>query len=73
MQVAPLVTVLEPEPPAAAGGLVPEARGRSDAKEVERKRIAARLAMKLAARGQQRDQPSAPSTQSESCLDQEKN
>jgi len=73
VQVAPLVTVLEPEPPAAAGGLVPEARGRSDAKEVERKRIAARLAMKLAARGQQRDQPSAPSTQSESCLDQEKN
>jgi len=73
VQVAPLVTVLEPEPPAAAGVLVPEARGRSDAREVERNRVAARLVVKLAALGQQRDQPSAPITQSESCLDQEKN
>jgi len=71
--VAPLVKVLEPEPPAAAGVSVPEARGRSDAREVERNRWAARLAARLAALGQQRDQPSALITQSESCLDQEKN
>ena len=71
--VAPLVTVLEPEPPAVAGVSVPEARGRSDAREVERNRCAARLAARLAALGQQRDRPSALITQSESCLGQEKN
>jgi len=71
--VAPLVTVLEPEPPAAAAVSVAEARGRSDAREVERNRCAARLAARLAALGQQRDQLFALITQSESCLDQEKN
>jgi len=48
-------------------------RGRSDAREVGRDRYDARLAAKLAALGQQRDQLSALITQSESCLDQEKN
>jgi len=70
--VAPLVAALEPEPPAAAGVSVAAGRGRSDAREVGRDRYAARLAAKLAALGQQRDQLSALITQSESCLDQEK-
>ena len=70
--VVPLVTASEPEPPAAAGVSVADARGRSDAREVERDRCAARLEARLAALRQQRDQLSALITQSESCLDQEK-
>jgi hypothetical protein len=65
--VAPLFTALESKWPAAAGDSV------ADAREVGRDRYDARLAARLAALGQQRDQLSAAITQSESCLDQEQN